>query len=123
KGFDLSLGPELEEWVFSTRESIAARVRDAFLTLAEQHLDKGEVARAASLTQQSFQHEGAPEPGSQTLARMKRLLVATGTFSVDLLESREDFSMLEEATKEPTEPQPVLGYGDSETTTSGRSSS
>jgi len=79
-GFYLAgLGSELEEWVYSTREFLAGRVRDAWLTLAERDAAVGDFREAARRAEGALSLPGAPPPEPEALARLYRLLVAGGS--------------------------------------------
>jgi predicted ATPase len=55
QGFSLSdWSPELEEWVYSTREFIASRVRATFLQLAETEAAKGKFVEAAQWGEKAY---------------------------------------------------------------------
>jgi predicted ATPase len=80
EGFYLSdWGAELEEWVYSTREFLAERVREALLRLAEGEAAAGEFKTAAKRAEGAYTLPGAPEPGPEELRRLYRLLVAGGS--------------------------------------------
>ena len=44
---NMQMGPELEEWVYSTREILAAKARNAFLMLGEAEASQGNFLQAA----------------------------------------------------------------------------
>ncbi len=87
EGFDLTdLGEELEEWLYQTREHIAAKVREAKLFLAEQQASRGDFAEAAKQSEEAYLLRFAPEPEPEMLARLYTLLRA-GEASVAAIES------------------------------------
>lgn len=67
-------GVELEEWLYSTRERLAARAQAAMLQLAEAQALSGRWTEAASLAERAYTLAGAPEP--EMLPRYYALLVA-----------------------------------------------
>lgn len=77
KGVDLSLGAELEEWVFATREVLAERIRTACLDLAELRLHEGSRREALRFVDAAVALAGAPELEPDDMRRLYPLLVAT----------------------------------------------
>ena len=75
-GLDLSLGPELEEWLFGTREILADRVRQALLGLAETEAIRGRFEEAAAHADRAFFVAGAAELDPEDLKTTFALLVA-----------------------------------------------
>jgi tetratricopeptide (TPR) repeat protein len=69
-------GMELEEWIYETRERVAARAQDAMIQLAEDHAAHGRFREAASLTERAYELTGAPTPEPESLIRYYALLVA-----------------------------------------------
>lgn len=65
-------GAELEEWMYTTREFLAARAREAFLELAEETSDKHE---ALSYAQRAYSLDAASEP--DFLPRLYKFLHGT----------------------------------------------
>jgi predicted ATPase len=77
EGFYLAdCGAELEEWIFSTREFLAERIREALVRLAETEASIGQFVTAAQHAEAAYRLPGAPEPEPETLARLHTLLVA-----------------------------------------------
>ena len=76
EGVQLSgVGVELEEWIYHTREFLAARVHRARLDLAEAHAAAGRFEEATVLAQGALRLlEAAPEP--EDLVRLHTLLLA-----------------------------------------------
>ncbi|ADV66918.1 AAA family ATPase [Deinococcus maricopensis] len=76
-GVDLpDLGEELSEWLYGTRDILAARVRDAHLHLAEAQARHGEFRAAARQAETAYLLPGAPEPEPEDLRRLHALLLA-----------------------------------------------
>jgi len=76
-GLRLSLGPELEEWVFSWRERIDGWVAEAHQALAEAALAEGRRALAQSHAEAAYDLLGNGSAGVPR--RLLRLLKATGS--------------------------------------------
>ena len=76
-------GPELEEWVYGTREFIAGRVREAHLRLAEAEAARRQFESAATLAETAFVLSGAAEPEPDDLRRMHTLLLAGKSMRAD----------------------------------------
>ena len=68
-GVDVSLAEELEEWVYQTRERLAAKVRQAYITLAEASEGK----RLIGYIEASLKIKAAPELESYELRRLYNL--------------------------------------------------
>jgi predicted ATPase len=78
KGFFLrELSAELEEWVYGTRESLAAQYREGLLKLAEG-MESSHALEVAKLAEEAYWLAGAPEPEPEQVVRTYRLLVAGG---------------------------------------------
>lgn len=73
-GINLALGPELEEWVYQTREFLAARVREARLQLGEKAFAEGRYQAAARHAEAAHELGGAPELAPEDLKRLYPLL-------------------------------------------------
>ena len=67
---------ELEEWVYATREDLAARVQHAALQLAEKGAAQGRFAEAAERAERALALPGAPENEPEELSRLYLLLQA-----------------------------------------------
>lgn len=77
EGSDLSdFGEELEEWLYSQRERVAAQVREVMTHLAEQKAAKGHFTEAAELAEKAYLLRYAPEPETEMLSRFYTLLRA-----------------------------------------------
>lgn len=72
-GLDVGLEPEVEEWVYSSREFIANRVRRTILRAAEASLAAGAEADALVRVDAALAVAGAPEPNPDDLVRMLHL--------------------------------------------------
>jgi hypothetical protein len=84
---------ELKEWVYSTREFIAGRVRAALIRAAETGATKGDFVGAARWAESAYllTHE-APEP--EDLERLYPLLVAgDSTLSPEALKRAQEYSL------------------------------
>ena len=68
--------PELEEWVYATRESLAERVQRALLTLAERGAAQGHFAGAAKRAETAYALAGAPPCEPEVLTRLYLILQA-----------------------------------------------
>ncbi len=73
---DLELGTELQEWLYQSREELAARVRLALLQLAERHALQGRFAEAGQLAVRAYQLPGAPALEPELIPRLHVLLQA-----------------------------------------------
>ena len=69
-------GIEIEEWIYSTREALGTRVRQALLNLGGDHAGVGEFSLGAELAQRAYSLPGAPEPMPDELERLFVLLTA-----------------------------------------------
>ncbi|UCH24728.1 MAG: AAA family ATPase, partial [Trueperaceae bacterium] len=67
---------DLEEWIYATRETLAARAREALLHLAEDSAAAGDFDRTADQAHRAYLLPGAPEPEAEDLERMYALLRA-----------------------------------------------
>ncbi len=74
EGLDLILGEELEGWVFTVREYLAARVREAHLALSERRLAQGDAPCAARQAERALSLAGAPELALEDYPRIYALL-------------------------------------------------
>jgi len=74
-----SLGEELEEWVYGTREFLARSVRGALLRLAEEEAAGGHPASAASRAERAYKLPGAPELEPEEIEGVYALLVQGGS--------------------------------------------
>ncbi|MEF2279060.1 hypothetical protein V3W47_12190 [Deinococcus sp. YIM 134068] len=76
EGVGVDLGPDLEEWLFDTREALGREARAAALALAERRLALGDAVGAAAGAEAAYAVAGAPPPDPAELPRLYRLLVA-----------------------------------------------
>jgi predicted ATPase len=74
KGSDLSLGEELEEWVYDTREYLAERLRGALLLLAEGAANEGNIYEAVRYAERAYILDGARVLDPDDFARVYHLL-------------------------------------------------
>ncbi|WP_216324503.1 ATP-binding protein [Deinococcus aestuarii] len=75
EGLDLEdPSAELEEWVYRTREVLAARVRVALLALGEAAASRGQGGLAVRHAETAYLLPGAPEPEAEELRRLYLLL-------------------------------------------------
>lgn len=77
-GLGVALGPDLEEWLFETREALGREARSAHLTLAERRLALGDLTEAAAGAERAYVVPGAPPPDPADLPRLHRLLQPAG---------------------------------------------
>ncbi len=75
-GLDLELGLELEEWLYGTRESLAAGVRGELLAAAEAAAGRDDLVGAVIRAEEALDLPGAPLPEDDDLRRLHRLLLA-----------------------------------------------
>ncbi len=93
EGLDLSLGEELEEWVFSTREYLAAQVRERYLQEAERELAK-DVMKTGQYAERAYSLAGAPELNPEDFQRIYHLLkLAKNPLSAKVLEEAEAYGI------------------------------
>ena len=76
KGVNLRLGSELEEWVYTTRESFADKVRKTLIDLAAADGKKGRFERALVWAERAYNLEDAALPSMLDSQRLYRLLLA-----------------------------------------------
>ena len=70
---------ELEEWVYTTREVLAASARVAWLELANREATKGNFEGAAKHAERAYLLPGAPPAEPETLARVHTLMLVGGS--------------------------------------------
>lgn len=75
-GFNTRVGAELEEWVYSLRESLAERVRLAHLFLAEQFVRERLLETAAHHLERANDVPGATAPSVEAWERMHAVSLA-----------------------------------------------
>lgn len=71
-----NLGEELEEWMFTTRETLAARARTSILRLSVQQARETHFRVAADWAARAWALKEAPEPAASTLLDLHDLLLA-----------------------------------------------
>jgi tetratricopeptide (TPR) repeat protein len=69
-------GEELEDWIFTTRETLAREMRWGLVELAERYAAGGDFAKGAEVAEQAYGLAGAPPPEPEELLRLYPLLVA-----------------------------------------------
>lgn len=77
-GLTIPLGPDLEEWVFDTRESLALETRSALLTLAGQAAARGHTSEGSDLAARALTLSGAPPADELELPKLWHLLTLAG---------------------------------------------
>ncbi|MBB5374598.1 tetratricopeptide (TPR) repeat protein [Deinococcus metalli] len=73
----IPLGPDLEEWVYETREALAREARGALITLAGHAAAHGHAAQASDLAARALLLDGAPPADELELPRLWHLLSLT----------------------------------------------
>ncbi len=98
--YNAGLGEELEEWLYSTREILAAKARHAFLSLAEARADKGDFSQAASLAEKAYKiKEAELEPDD--FARLYQLLyLGNSPLAAEVRKEAESFGISLEPNRE-----------------------
>lgn len=74
---DLGLSPELEEWLYTTRERLAVQARTALLDLAERAVRDRRWPQAREHAERAFHLPHGPAWSAEELERLVRLLDAT----------------------------------------------
>lgn len=77
EGLTLSLGEELEEWVYANREYLAAKTRYAFLRQAENDLKQKQLVSAKKYAEEAYKIEAASELEPEEFERFHKIFVAT----------------------------------------------
>jgi predicted ATPase/Tfp pilus assembly protein PilF len=77
QGIDLTLGLELEEWVFATRERTAGVVREAHLHIADEASRQGAIITAAKHVEAALKIAEAPELEPEEHDRLRQLVSAS----------------------------------------------
>ena len=84
EGVEVSeIGIELEEWVYSTRELLAGRLRRELLAVSEEAARRGEYGTARSHAEAAHGLRGAAVLAPEDLLRLYTLLRATGSKLAD----------------------------------------
>src|SRR5690606_29062432 len=78
-GYDQTLGEELEEWLFSTREQLAARARSALLHRSRVAAADGRLDDARRAATEALAMAEAPEPSAEEVAELVPHLAAIGS--------------------------------------------
>ncbi|THF85820.1 hypothetical protein E7T09_14980 [Deinococcus sp. KSM4-11] len=74
----IPLGPDLEEWLFDTREALARETRGALIALAGNAAAHGNAPQAADLAARALLLDGAPPADELELPKLWYLLSLTG---------------------------------------------
>jgi predicted ATPase len=97
-------GPELEEWIYTTREFLASHMRAVWLELAEASRDPQEITRYA---ERAYEQEATLEP--ELIVRLYKLL-STTPYAAKLKQEAKEFGIsLEEKAKTITSNLPSRG--------------
>lgn len=72
-------GPELEEWLLETRESLADQLWEALIRSAEQLVGQGQLVQACGHAEAAWQLPALMPRDEHDLRRLHRLLVACGS--------------------------------------------
>jgi len=108
KGMDA----ELEEWLFKTRESLASKVQQAKLNLAEQKASKGLFQEAAIEAEQAYLQASAKEPSERDLERFYKLLIAGGnTFADEVKKEARTYNLELSYSKEQAQLEVAEAWG------------
>lgn len=78
-GFDVPLGSELEEWVYATRERLAARARQLHLAGARRALALADLSSARAFAENALELRGAPPPEPAEARALLAVLRASGS--------------------------------------------
>ncbi|PYE55799.1 tetratricopeptide repeat protein [Deinococcus yavapaiensis] len=70
------VGPDLEEWVYETRERLAREVQSAWSNLAHDAAAHGDFAEAGRCAERALRVASAPPPETDVLRELHRLLLA-----------------------------------------------
>jgi predicted ATPase len=104
--YDLELSEELEEWLYGTREILAAKARQAFLTLGEQEASKGNFSQAAHLAEKAYRLREAKELEPDDFARLHNLLYAGNSpLAAEVRQEAESFEIPLELSREEAKAQ------------------
>jgi predicted ATPase len=97
----MEMGTELEEWVYSTREILAAKARTAFLTLGEAEAGHGNFSQAALLAEKAYKLREAAELEPDDYARLYNLLYAgSSPLAAEVRKEAESFEIPLELSRE-----------------------
>jgi predicted ATPase len=92
--YNLPPGEELEEWLYATREILANKARQCFLSLAEQEVKKGNLAQATLLAEKAYRLKETSELGPDDFARVYHLLKITHSpLASNLLKEAKEFDI------------------------------
>lgn len=113
QGFSLpDWSAELEEWVYSTREFVTARVRGALLVVAEAQATRGDFARATGLAEKAYAI-GKEEQEPEDLERLYLLLLAgESALSGEVKKQAKEYGLELTLTKEEARARYVIASED-----------
>jgi hypothetical protein len=129
EGFDVSeIGEELEEWLYRTREDLAAQIREAKITLGERKAWRGHYDKAAKWAEAAYLTRSAPEPSPETLQRLYILLQAgnnvhassvakeASTYGLQIVKTMQEARLELEARNLQSQQslEPVVSHGEQE---------
>ena len=82
----LELSGEFLDWVLETRETLAQKVQEAMLELAERALGEGSAAEARNLAERAYTLAEAPELEPRLLSRFQHVLFETNSVLLEQLD-------------------------------------
>jgi predicted ATPase len=104
--YDLELNEELEEWLYGTREILAAKARNAFLVLGETEASKGNFSQAALVAEKAYKLREAVELEPDDFARLYNLLYAGNSpLAAEVRKEAESFEIPLELSREEAKAQ------------------
>ncbi len=104
--YDLELRGDLEEWLYGTREILAAKARHAFLTLGESEAAKGDFFQAARLAEKAYKLREVVELGPDDFGRLYNLLYAGNSpLAAEVRKEAEGFEIPLELSREEAKAQ------------------
>ncbi len=104
--YELGLSEELEEWLYGTREILAAKARNAFLMLGENEAAKGNFSQAAHLAEKAYKLREVVELEPDDFGRLYNLLYAGNSpLAAEVREEAEGFDIPLELSREEAKAQ------------------
>ncbi len=104
--YKLELSEELSEWLYGTREILAAKARNAFLISGEQEASKGNFSQAAFLAEKAYKLREASELEPDDFGRVYNLLYAGHSpLAAEVKQEAESFEIPLELTREEAKAQ------------------
>jgi predicted ATPase len=99
--YELGLSEELEEWLYGTREILAAKARNAFLNLGESEAAKSNFSQAAQLAEKAYKLKEAKELEPDDFRRLYNLLYAGNSpLAADIRKEAKSFEIPLELSRE-----------------------